>query len=81
VTAAVDTTHLKALNLRLSHARSRLNAARTDAERQLRTVWVDQLEREVAGERQFLGLPQETLVDDLSDDDLLAELSPGPLAA
>ena len=81
MTAPVDTTHLDALSLRLSHERSRLNAAKTDAERQLRTVWVDQLEREIAGERQFLGLPHETLMDDLSDDELLAELSPGPLAA
>ena len=56
--------HLDALNLRLSNERIRLAAATSEGERELRKVWIAQLEKEVAGEIEFLG----------SDDDLLAEL-------
>lgn len=57
-------THLDALNLNLSNERMRLAGAKTDAERQLRAVWVAQLEKEVSGEETFTG----------SDEELLAEL-------
>lgn len=56
--------HLDALNLNLSNERMRLASAKTDAERQLRAVWVAQLEKEVAAEELFAG----------TDDELLAEL-------
>ena len=59
-------THLNALNVALSNERSRLANAKTDGERQLRTVWVKQLEKEVAHE--------EVNFPDMSDDELLAEL-------
>ncbi len=66
--------HLSALELRLSNERERLSAATTDAERELRSVYVAQCEREIAGERAFLGLPAESFDTDADDDALLAEL-------
>lgn len=65
--------HLSVLRLSLSHERARMAAAKTDAERAHRAVWVAQIEREIAGEERFLGVgvdPGPTL----SDDDLLAAL-------
>lgn len=56
--------HLDALNLRLSNERVRLANAKSEGERELRKVWIAQLEKEVAGEIQFLG----------TEDDLLAAL-------
>jgi len=65
--------HLDALNLRLSHERGYLAVAKTDQERALRTVWIAQIEREIASERTFLGIDY---VDDctMSDDELLTAL-------
>lgn len=68
-----DTSHLDALNLRLSHERSYLAAAKTDAERALRRVWIDQIEKEIAGEMAFLGKASD--LPEMSDDDLLASLA------
>lgn len=51
-----DHSHLIALITRLGHERARLANARTDHERALRTVWVAQLEREIAGEEALLGI-------------------------
>lgn len=68
-----DLTHLNALQLRLSHERDRLAAARTDNERELRRVWIAQIEREITGEYRFLGInPSEPA--DMTDDELLAAL-------
>ena len=58
--------HLDALNLRLSNERIRLANASTKGERDLRAVWVKQLEKEVADEQAFM--------PDMSDEALLAEL-------
>lgn len=73
-----DLTHLNALYTRLSNEKSRLAEAKTDQERRLRTVWVQQIQREIYSEYQFLGIQNEVNPDevemDLSDDDLLAEL-------
>jgi len=70
-----DTSHLDALNLRLSHERSYLAAAKTDKERAIRKVWIAQIEREIAQEMAFLG--RQTIdpeIANMRDDDLLAEL-------
>ena len=72
-----DLSHLDALQICLSHERVRLTQA-TRANRQqdiaLRTAWVAQYEREIAAEYAFLGIDPN--VDcDLSDDELLSELS------
>lgn len=68
-------THLNALEVRLSHERVRLQNAQGSAEREIRGAWVSGIEREIAAEREFLGLPPETsTAEDHSDDDLLFEL-------
>jgi hypothetical protein len=61
--------HIDALKLRLSNERSALAAAKTDGERQLRKVWISQIEKEIAGEQKFLA------GEKLTDDELLAELT------
>lgn len=68
-----DTTHLNALELRLSHEREYLRAAKTDAERELRSVWIAQIEKEIAHEKTFIG--GDMLATEISDADLLAELA------
>ena len=60
--------HLNELERRLSAERQRMANASTTGERNYRAVWVKQLEKEVAREREFLGVP------DLSDDELLMAL-------
>lgn len=67
-------SHLHALEIGLSHERERLAQARTSTERRLRSVWVQQREREIAGERKFLGLPEESPEFNMSDDELLSAL-------
>lgn len=62
-------SHLNALQVALSKERSRLANAKTAAERELRSVWVKQLEKEVAHEE--TNFP----VCELSDDEILAELA------
>lgn len=62
--------HLDALELRLSNERVRLAAAKRSSEIELRTVWVAQIEKEIAAEK-----ARSTEVE-MSDDELLAELSP-----
>lgn len=69
-----DTTHLVALHERLHREKTRLSEAKTDKERALRTVWVSQIEKEIAGELEFLGMAPDNDVIDLSDDELLVEL-------
>jgi len=68
-----DTSHLVALQTRLSHERARLANAKTAKERELRAVWVAQAEKELAGELRFLGMSDAAPVD-IDDDDLLAAL-------
>lgn len=67
-----DVTHLSALRVRLSNERGYLAKAKTDGERELRTVWIAQIEREIEGEKAFLGL--DGCDTDMTDDELLAEL-------
>lgn len=63
-----DLTHLHALELHLSHERVRLFAAKSDGERKLRAIWVEQLQREIDAEYKFLGIaPEELSDDDLAD--------------
>jgi hypothetical protein len=71
----IDHSHLDALELRLSHERSHLTAAKTHKERALRAVWIAQIEKEIANERKFLGLPDDsTSSENMTDDELLAQL-------
>jgi hypothetical protein len=61
--------HLSALQLRLSNERIRLSQATNKGERELRTVWIKQLEKEIQGEYTFLNQD-----NTMSDDELLKEL-------
>lgn len=73
-----DSTHLSALELRLSHERARLAQAKTRSERALRSVWIAQIEREIAHELGRQSTPAAKLgakLDAMSDAELLAELS------
>ena len=69
----MNRSHLNALELGLSNERARLANSKTVAERELRAVWGSQLEKEVAAEREFLGLTVEPT--EMSDDELLAQLT------
>lgn len=66
-------THLDVLQLRLSNERARLSTAKTAGEQVLRAAWVAQIEREIAGELDFLGLPAAAPVG-IDDDELFNEL-------
>ena len=76
-----DTSHLAALETRLSHERAYLSQATKTSEIELRKVWIVQIEREIAAEIAFLakhGVVVRTAnVDDanISDDDLLSMLA------
>ena len=65
----MDMSHLSALELRLSRERNRLASARTSPERELRMVWIAQIEREIARERVFLGGTHDD-TPDMTDDEL-----------
>ena len=69
-----DRSHLNALQVRLSHERGYLVAAKTGSERKLRSVWIAQIEKEIAAERAFIGLVDEGQSLKISDEELLAEL-------
>lgn len=66
-------THLNAIELRLSNERARLSVAKTSAERAHRQVLVAQIERELAGELEFLGKAAGA-APAMSDDELLNAL-------
>lgn len=70
-----DTSHLFALQARLSSERARFLEAKTDGDRNLRAVWISQVEREIYFEYQFLGIQPDQPPADLTDEELLAELS------
>ena len=67
------TDHLNALRVRLSHERGYLATTITEGERELRRVWIAQIEREIAQEEKFLSISGDALVA-MTDDELLAAL-------
>ena len=67
-----DTSHLEALQLNLSHERARYRAAKNPGERELRSVWIQGLEREIERERQRLGMSS-TIA--MTIDEIAAELA------
>lgn len=69
-----DLSHLHALEHRLHNERGYLAKAKTEGERQLRSVWIAQIEKEITEERKHLGTGDEPLPE-MTDDELLAELS------
>jgi hypothetical protein len=67
-----DTSHLVALQTRLSHERGYLAAAKKDSEKALRAVWIKQIEKELADEMTRLGMSAE--LPEMTDDELFAAL-------
>lgn len=68
-----DTSHLVAIQERLSRERQRLEDARNGKERAMRQVWVAQAEQELKDEMEFLGMDT-TPPPEMSDDELLSAL-------
>ena len=71
----MNLTHLDALRIWLSHERVRLSEAKSDKEKELRAVWVAQIEKEIADEMKFLGIFK--VSDELkkmTDEEILSEL-------
>lgn len=69
--------HYFSLCHRLDNEKQRLENAKTTKEKELRYVWVSQLEKEIEKEIEFLeskGLTVKSDVDTMSDDELLKEL-------
>lgn len=69
-----ETSHFDALNVRLSHERSYLVEAKTEQEKELRKVWITQIEKEIEVEKKFLGINDIGTNESNSDEDLLSEL-------
>lgn len=67
-------SHLNYLEMRAHNERQRLNASRTPKEKELRAVWVAQVEREITHERARLGLPDLADEPEMTLDEILAEL-------
>lgn len=61
--------HIDALQLRLSNERAAMSEAKTDGEREMRKVWISQIEKEIAGEQIFLE------GEYMTDDEIFAQLS------
>lgn len=64
--------HLNALQVRLSHERGYLAAAKSKKEREIRKVWIAQIEKEIAHEMNLIGGNVE--LPEMSDDELMAAL-------
>lgn len=69
-----DLSHLHALELGLFIEKKLLKTAKSNKERELREVWIQQTEKEIAGELEFLGLEPHDDISDKSDADILADL-------
>ena len=65
--------HLSALEFRLHNERMRLNNSKTDQEREIRQVWVDGIEKEIAAEYAFLGKDQ-PIYPEMTIDEIFSEL-------
>ena len=64
----MDTTHLTALQTRLSHEKARFVKDGSE----IRKIWIAQVEKEVAHEMAHLGM--EIVLPEMTDDELLREL-------
>lgn len=64
--------HIDALELRLSRERDYLRSAKTDQEKQLRQVWIDQLHKEISIEKATFSEDDDDVA--MSDDEILSAL-------
>ena len=70
-----DLSHLDALLSRLTREHGRLQAAKTEREIAFRKHEIMMCEREIDAEYRFLGIDPVVGLDDMLDDELLAELT------
>lgn len=70
-----DESHLNALQLRLSDEREHLGNDKNESSRVLRRVWIAQIEKEIASEREFLGMPPDQALPEMTDAELLSALN------
>jgi len=71
----MNNEHLAALTNNLNKEKSRLANAKSSSEKEMRQVWVNQLEKEIASEIEFLEKNNiKVEVFNSNDDELLAEL-------
>ena len=61
--------HLDALELRLSNERIRFDNSKTKAERKMRQIWINQMQKEIKNEKAFIKS------NELSIDELANQLS------
>jgi hypothetical protein len=69
-----DLSHLNALETRLANERDYLARASAPKEIAIRTVWIAQIQKEIASEKDFLGFGAADGEVELTDAELLAEL-------
>ncbi len=69
----MDTSHLNALEYGLHNEMIRLRDAKSDNERALRSVWVRQYKKQIADERECLGMAAPVCCD-MTDEELIAAL-------
>lgn len=75
-----NTEHYAALITRLGNEKEYLSVAKSADEKELRSIWIKQIEEEIADEEEFLkskGINVYSIssdVDDISEDDLMKEL-------
>lgn len=70
-----DFSHLNAIEDRRHNEEMRLAAAKTERERAFRRHEIAMVNKEIASERKFLGLPAEDDLPAMSDDELLRLLA------
>ena len=64
--------HLSALELRASHEREHLRSAKTEKEKDLRQVWLDQINKEIRIEKERFSDDDE--MSEMTDDEMLEAL-------
>lgn len=72
-----ELTHLHSLYARLENEKERFSTAKTAQEKELRSVWISQLEKEIDCELEFLeskGVISPMGDAEMTDDEILAEL-------
>lgn len=71
----IDLSHLNAIEDRRHNEETRLAAAKTERERIFRRQEIAMVNKEIANERKFLGLPAEEDLPVMSDDEMLSLLA------
>lgn len=68
----INTDHLNALEIRLSHEREYLSVAKTKLEKDMRQVWINGITKEINEEKKFLGIEDKEI--NMTDEELLKAL-------